>query len=52
MYNRKVSDPDLRSLENVKKLNILIVDDDDNSRESMKYIIESRGHIGRRDEMC
>jgi CheY-like chemotaxis protein len=44
MYSRKVSDPDLRSLENVKKLNILIVDDDDGSRESMKYIIERRGH--------
>lgn len=27
-----------------KRLNILIVDDDENSRESLKYILSSRGH--------
>lgn len=44
VYRSKVSDPEQRYRDNVKKLNILIVDDDKNSRESLRDMIKIRGH--------
>lgn len=44
MYITKIADPKKRYKNNNKKLNILIVDDDANSRDSLKDIIKVRGH--------
>lgn len=44
MYKTKTGNPAQKSLPVQKKLNILIVDDDENSRESLKDIISGRGH--------
>ena len=44
MYKAKVTDPDSRYNDSMARLNVLIVDDDEHSRESLKDIIETRGH--------
>lgn len=44
MYKLRVSDPERGYNEYNKKLNILIVDDDTYSRESLQDIIKTRGH--------
>jgi len=44
MYKSHVSDPERGYNEYNKKLNILIVDDDTYSRESLQDIIKTRGH--------
>ena len=44
MYKVRLSDPMERYRDSEKKLNILIVDDDENSRESLRYILSSKGH--------
>jgi CheY-like chemotaxis protein len=44
MYKAKISDPTQRYNDSIKKLNILIVDDDENSRESLRDMIKNRGH--------
>jgi CheY-like chemotaxis protein len=44
MYKIDVTDPSQRYTEGVKRLNILIVDDDQASRESLRDIIKARGH--------
>lgn len=44
MYKTIVTDPDNKCIPEQRKLNILIVDDDENSRESLKDIITGRGH--------
>jgi CheY-like chemotaxis protein len=44
MYKIKKSDPEQRYIESGKQLKILIVDDDQNSRESLKEMLEIRGH--------
>ena len=44
MYKVQLSGPMERYRESEKKLNILIVDDDENSRESLRYILSSKGH--------
>lgn len=44
VYRSQVSDPDQRYKESGKKLNILIVDDDENSRDSLRDMIKMRGH--------
>ena len=44
MYKAKVTDPNQRYKPSKRKLNILIVDDDEQSRYSMRDIIETRGH--------
>jgi CheY-like chemotaxis protein len=45
MYKTKISDPDQKYIHSVKKLKILIVDDEDNSRNSLRDLIDSRGHL-------
>lgn len=44
MYNIKKKDHNSKYKEKSKKLKILIVDDDENARESLKDLIELRGH--------
>jgi CheY-like chemotaxis protein len=45
MYKRKISDAEQKySDDKMTKLNILIVDDDDDARESLKYMIQEEGH--------
>jgi CheY-like chemotaxis protein len=44
MYKTKISDPNQKYKTIIKKLNILIVDDDENSRDSLKDMILARGH--------
>jgi CheY-like chemotaxis protein len=44
LYRSQVSDPSQRYNDNVKKLNVLIVDDDINSRESLGDMIKIHGH--------
>lgn len=44
MYKVKTSDPEKKYNESPNKLKILIVDDDDNARVSLKDIIKIRGH--------
>jgi len=44
MYKIAKSDPEQRYNESGKQLKILIVDDDENSRESLKEMIKTRGH--------
>ena len=44
VYKSNVSDPGQQYKDNIKKLNILIVDDDKNSRESLRDMIKMRGH--------
>jgi CheY-like chemotaxis protein len=43
MYKTKISDPEQRYNDDIKGLKILIVDDDENSRESLKDMIKTRG---------
>lgn len=44
MYKTKTADPEQKYVPEHRKLKVLIVDDDENSRESLKDIISSRGH--------
>ena len=44
MYKVKTSNPSKKCNEKVKKLNLLIVDDDDNARASLEEILKIRGH--------
>lgn len=44
MYKVKTSDPCQRYNEDIRKLKLLIVDDDDNARESLNDILKARGH--------
>lgn len=44
MYNTKISDPNQKYKDSIKRLNILIVDDDKASRESLADMIKTRGH--------
>lgn len=44
MYKVKTSDPEQKYKETNKKLKLLIVDDDDNARESLEVILKTRGH--------
>src|SRR5579872_2058650 len=44
MYKAKIFDPNQDYIIGNKSLNVLIVDDDENSRESLKEIIKTRGH--------
>jgi CheY-like chemotaxis protein len=44
MYKVKTSDPNQKYRENIRKLKLLIVDDDDGARESLISIIKTRGH--------
>ncbi|VBB18579.1 response regulator [Yasminevirus sp. GU-2018] len=44
MYKTKISDPEQRCRDAVSKLNILIVDDDKASRDSLADMIRTRGH--------
>lgn len=44
MYKKNVGDPDQRYKNNIKKLNFLIVDDDQASRESLRDMLKTRGH--------
>jgi CheY-like chemotaxis protein len=44
MYKAKVSDPDQWYRDSYRKLNILIVDDDETSRNSLKDMIKMHGH--------
>lgn len=44
MYKTTITDPDYRYKDTIKKLNILIVDDDQFARESLKDMIKTRGH--------
>ncbi len=44
MYKATISDPDQRYNDSINSLRILIVDDDENARESLKDMIKTRGH--------
>jgi len=44
MYKTNVSDPNQRYRDSIKKLNFLIVDDDQSSRESLRDMLKTRGH--------
>lgn len=44
MYAKNISDPNQRYKDNVKKLNFLIVDDDQTARESLRDMLKTRGH--------
>jgi CheY-like chemotaxis protein len=44
MYNSKIFDPEQKYKQSFKRLNILIVDDDENSRYSLRDLIKIRGH--------
>lgn len=44
MYKTRISDPTQRYNESAKKLNILIVDDDEDCRQSLMELIKMRGH--------
>lgn len=44
MYKTKIGSPDQRYKDSTKKLNILIVDDDKSSRESLRDMLKTRGH--------
>ena len=45
MYKTKISDPEQKCKIAKKRYNILIVDDDENSRQSSADLIKARGHI-------
>lgn len=44
MYKKNISDPNLKYKDSIKKLNFLIVDDDQLSRDSLKDMLKTRGH--------
>src|SRR5680860_1589995 len=44
MYKTEITDPELKYNDTKKTLKILIVDDDLNSRESLRDIIKTQGH--------
>jgi two-component system, sensor histidine kinase len=44
MYKTNVSDPNQKYRNTIKKLNFLIVDDDQSSRESLRDMLKTRGH--------
>lgn len=44
MYKRKITDPNSNCKDSIDTLKILIVDDDEQSRESLKAMIEMTGH--------
>lgn len=44
MYKTSITDPEHRYRESIKKLNILIVDDDQSARESLRDMLNTRGH--------
>jgi len=44
LYKTNISGPDHRYKDSIKKFSILIVDDDQSSRESLKDMLKTRGH--------